>query len=229
MDVFQAIATRRSVRKYLDRELEWDKVGYLLEAAIRAPSSGNLQNWKFIVVTEKAGRQAVAEACLQQLWMATAPVHIVICAEPQKAMQFYGVRGERLYSIQNCSAAAQNIMLTAHELGLGACWVGAFEEEMLKSAIGIPDYIRPQAVITVGYPDEVPEEPARYRIYDMVFLEKWERRIKDLSWVLHDYSVTINKKIAKGAQKLQEHGKTIAKKLHEHSKKVVEKVKAGKE
>ena len=85
MDVLEAIRTRRSVRKYRDIPVEWEKVGLILDAGRLAPSSGNLQNWKFIVITDKNARHQISEACLEQQWMAKAPVHIVIVAEPETA------------------------------------------------------------------------------------------------------------------------------------------------
>ena len=173
MDVIEAVKTRRSIRKYLDKPLVWDDVYKIIEAGNNAPSAGNLQNWKFIVILDQSKRDAIAEACLQQYWMSTAPVHIIICAEPDKGERYYGVRGERLYSIQNCAAAAENMILTAHSLGLGTCWVGAFDEDMLKKVTGIPAEVRPQIVLTVGYPDEKPAKPIRHPVTNNLYVNKW--------------------------------------------------------
>src|SRR3989338_7750896 len=100
MDTIECIKTRRSIRKYTSEAVEWEKVTLCIEAAKSAPSAGNLQNWKFVVVKQDAKRQAIAEACLQQYWMSQAPVHIVVFALPDRAVRFYGVRGERMYTIQ---------------------------------------------------------------------------------------------------------------------------------
>jgi nitroreductase len=194
-----------------------------------APSSGNLQNWKFIVVLDEDRRKAVAEACLEQYWMQNAPVHIVIVSEIQKARQFYGVRGERLYAVQNCAAAAENMLLAAHDQGLGACWVGSFDEEQLRRACGIPEYIRPQAVVALGYADEKVPTPSKYRLYDIVHLEKWDAKIKDVKWVLkeHAWSVEdkllrekklLGRKAGKLKQKIKETTQTILQGLKKHMK-----------
>ncbi len=106
MDVYEAVLRRRSIRKYMDQPVEWEKLGKVIDAGRLAPSAGNLQAWKFVVVTEKELRKQVSEACLKQYWMQTAPAHIVVCAEITKLSRFYGIRGERLYSIQSCAAAA---------------------------------------------------------------------------------------------------------------------------
>lgn len=209
MEVVDCIRTRRSIRKYLDSPVEMDKIGIILDAGRSAPSSGNLQNWKFIFVTEKKSRQALASACLQQHWMETAPVHIVIVAEPQRAQQFYGIRGERLYTIQNCAAVIQNMLLAAHSQGLGACWVGAFDEEMIKRSLGIPDYVRPQAVITVGYTDERVPTPLKFKITDITFLNKWSSKIKDIGIASREWSPSIAKAVKKRKEILDEKGSKV--------------------
>ena len=209
------------MRKYKNVPVEWEKVGIILNAALNSPSAGNIQNWKFIVVLDPEKRKKIAEACLEQYWMQNAPVHIVVCSEPEKAKRFYGVRGERLYSIQNCAAASQNIVLAAHSLGIGSCWVSAFEEDALKRILKIPDYVRPQNIITLGYAEEREPLAGRYRIYDMVFLENWEGRIKDINWVMKDFSVTLNKKVAEKVKKTAKKGKDLIKK----GKDIVDKIK----
>lgn len=180
MDTFECILKRRSVRRFLEVPVEMEKIGKILEAGMSAPSAGNLQNWAFILVKDPANRQGVAQACLRQMWIASAPVVIVVCTQLEKGTKFYGLRGERLYNIQNCAAAAQNIMLAATQLGLGSCWVGAFEEEMLSRVCGIPAEARPQVVIPIGYPAEEPRLPPRHLLEKVAFLEKYNSRIKDV-------------------------------------------------
>src|SRR3989338_5866600 len=184
MDVLETIKTRRSIRKYTEEPVSWDDIGTIIDAGKSATSAGNLQNWKFLVVKNEAKRKAIAEACLQQYWMASAPVHILVVAVPRKAVQFYGIRGERLYSIQNCAAACQNIILAAHQLNLGTCWVGAFDENALKRACGISDEGRAQAIITVGHPAEEPPEPTHLKMETVVYLENWGSKIKDMNAVI---------------------------------------------
>src|SRR3989338_6232743 len=100
-DILDIIKSRRSITKYLPKPVEWEYVARIIDAARHAPSCGNLQNWKFVVVLDPAKRKAIAEAAVQQYWMITAPVHIIVCAEPEKAERYYGIRGERLYTVQN--------------------------------------------------------------------------------------------------------------------------------
>ena len=211
MDLLECIKTRRSIRKFLEVPVEWDKVGTIVDAGRCAPNSGNLQNWKFIIILDAGTRRKLAEACLQQLWMARAPVHIIICSEPEKAKRFYGIRGERFYTIQNCAAAIQNMLLTAHSLRLGACWVGAFDEDMVKSAAGIPDYARPQAVIPVGYPAEKVPTPMQYQLENVVFIERWGNRIKSMNEYLGYTSEVVQDLIERGKKVLKKISKKIKK------------------
>ncbi len=209
MEVFECIKTRRSIRRFLEVPVEWDKVGSIVDAGRYAPNAGNLQNWKFIIVLDEGKRNDIADACLQQLWMARAPVHIIICSEPEKAKRFYGIRGERLYAVQNCAAAAQNMLLTAHSVGLGACWVGAFDEEKLSSILGIPSYARPQAVIAVGYPAEKIPSPMQYQLENLVFIESWGNKIRDMDEYMGYTSAVVRDLVEKGKKAV----KKIVKKL----------------
>jgi nitroreductase len=176
MDAIECIITRRSIRKYKDKAVAWDDVVTILDAGRQAPSSGNIQSWKFIIVKDEPQRKKLAEACLQQRWMEQAQVHFAIIAMPGKVKRYYGVRGERLYAIQNCAAASENMLLAAHALGLGACWVSAFDEDLVRKALGLPEEAVPHAIITVGYADEAPEPPPKNRFFAVFFLNRWGSR-----------------------------------------------------
>jgi nitroreductase len=179
MELFEAIRKRRSIKRYLDIPVEWNKIGAILDSGRLAPSAGNLQPWKFLVVTNPEKRKKISEACFQQYWMQTAPIHIIICAEINKMSRFYGIRGEKLYSIQSCALAAQNMMLEAINQGLGCCFVSAFDEEMISRFFGIPKYGRPQVIITIGYPGEELPMPPKYTLNDIVHLERFGNKIRD--------------------------------------------------
>jgi nitroreductase len=239
METFETIEKRRSVRKYLDVPVEWEKVGNILRAAQLAPSAGNLQDWRFVVVTNKDTRRKIAEAALQQSWIEQAPVIIVVFSEPHKTKRFYGEIGEKVYSVQNGAAAIENMLLAATDQGLGSCWVAAFDENMLTTLMGSPKHAKPQAIITVGYPDENPIMPTKFALYDMTFINAWGSRIANPDLVLSDWSGVIKNKIqeAKEAAKreakpglsaLMEKGKEHAKKIQEKIKKKVEEQKEKK-
>lgn len=198
MEVIECILTRRSIRKYLDLPLEWEKVGMILDAGRMAPSAGNVQCWKFLIVRNYAVRKVLAEAAMNQTWMEQAPVHIVVCAEMSKIKRYYSMRGEMLYAIQDCALASENMMLAAHALGLGSCFVAAFNEATVSRVLGIPDDARPQAIITLGYPDERPETPLRYRLENCAYIEGWRSRVGDAEAVL--WSFRLAERIPRGAK-----------------------------
>ena len=219
MEVFEAIRKRRSIRKYKDRQVPWDNIVTIMQAGKYAPSAGNLQNWKFIVVKDDAKRKAIAKACMQQEWMEIAPIYIVVVAEPEKAERYYGTRGARLYTIQGCAAAMENMLLTAHSLGLGACWVGAFDEDEIFRVLNLPEEKSVQGVIVIGYADENPEPPPKYRIETMMFFDKWWGRLEyprtHIGWL----SVANAKAVYEGKKLLKKTGK----KIKEHVKKKLKK------
>ena len=213
MDAFEAIVTRRSIRKYKDIPVEVEKIGAIIEAGRQAPTAGNLQPFKFIIVFTKEQRKAIAEACLQQYWMETAPLHIVVIGEPWKSKQFYGDRGEKLYSIQNCAAAVQNMLIAATSLDLGSCWVSAFEEDMLTSILSIPEHKgRPQAVVTIGYADEIVPPPQKYRFYDVTYINIWDRRITDLEKYFGYFGARTREKLGEGMEFLKKASEKLQKK-----------------
>jgi len=189
MDTLEAIDNRRSIRKYFDKPVEFEKITTILDAARKAPSAGNLQTWRFIVVSDKSLITQIAGYCIEQYWIQTAPLVIVVCTVPEKQEMYYGLRGKRLYAVQDCAAAIENLMLAATELGLGSCWVGAFEEDKVRSMLEIPVDVRPQAIITIGYSDETPEARSLSPIETIVYFNRYGMRIEKLHIVLRDYAV----------------------------------------
>ncbi len=156
MEVKDAIMGRRSIRKYEQKEVEDEKIREILEAAIWAPSAGNTQTWRFYVVRNRDLREKLMKASYMQKQIIEAPVSIVVTFDRDEIDKFYGRRGVELYAIQDTAAAIQNMLLRAYDLGLGTCWIGAFNEEEVASIVRVPPIERPVAIITVGYPAEKP-------------------------------------------------------------------------
>ena len=186
MNVFEAIATRRSIRKFTSQDVPMEILGVVIDAGRYAPSSGNVQNWRFILVKDRDNKQKIAEAAMHQLWIASAPIIIVVCSENEKLKQFYGVRGERLYAVQNCAAAVENMLLTLHSLGLGSCWISDFDEDMLRRALNIPGDIRPQVILPIGYPDEIVPAPTHYTMENVCYFESYGSRITNIERVMQN-------------------------------------------
>ncbi len=186
MSVFEAIATRRSIRKFTAQDVPMELLGVVIDAGRYAPSSGNIQNWRFILIKNPETKQKIAEICQQQLWIAEAPVLLVVCSETEKLKRFYGKRGEMLFSVQNTSAAIQNMLLTIHGLGMASCWIGAFDEDVLKRQLSIPDDVRVQAVLPIGFADEIVPAPTHYTMENVMYFEKYGNRVSNIERVFQN-------------------------------------------
>jgi len=153
---------RYSCRKFLDTPIPPDFLESILEAARWAPSGGNTQPWRFHLVRNKGVQKALALAAFGQEFVLEAPAVIVVGALPEKSAKRYGERGRSLYCLQDTAAAVQNILLEATRLGLGSCWVGAFQESAAAQALNLDSGERPVAIIPLGYPGEpMPQERSR--------------------------------------------------------------------
>jgi nitroreductase len=222
MELLEVINRRRSIRKYLDRPIEFEKLTTIIDAARKAPSAGNLQDWAFVMVTERSLIKQISEYCVEQYWVQTAPVLIIVCALPEKHEMYYGLRGKRLYNIQDCAAAIENLLLAATDLGLGSCWIGAFEEDKIRSALAIPPDVRPQAIVTLGYGDEIPVERSLVPIENIAFFNRYGMRVEKLHIVLRDYSVewqkqheNITQGLNRGFRRVKEETKRITRAFKE--------------
>ncbi|NLC15002.1 MAG: nitroreductase family protein [Firmicutes bacterium] len=170
VDVIEAIKKRRSIRRYKDTPVPEDVLKEILDCARLAPSAGNRQPWMFYVVKNPDVKQKLVEASGNQVFLAQAPVVIVVCGDPEVSAKRYEDRGRSLYYIQDTAAAVQNIMLAAVGFGLGTCWVGAFRETMVREALDLPANLRPVAMIPIGYPDQE-RETRNLRPHEMVVRE----------------------------------------------------------
>jgi nitroreductase len=155
MDVSAAVKGRRSVRKFLEKDIPEEILQRLIDALIWAPSAGNLQSRKFIFVRDPKLKERIAVAALNQEFIRSAPLVVVCCTDSAIAGR-YGQRGKELYTIQDVSASIMCMMLVAYENQLGTCWVGAFREEEVSVILGLPGGLRPVSLVPVGYPEKVP-------------------------------------------------------------------------
>ena len=169
---------RFSVRSYLDKNVEFDKIANMLEAARWAPSAGNLQEIKYIITEEKASRKKISDAC-NQVWISSAPVIITVVADINKLRQYFSSRGENVYSYMDGAIVAEHLMLEATRLNLGTCLIGAFDEEVIKEVLSIPKTEAVIAIITVGYTNETERRVDRKNLNNKVFFEKYGSSIKN--------------------------------------------------
>jgi len=153
---FKTMLARRSIRKYTGQPIAPEQIQRLLEAAMAAPSANNNQPWHFVVVTERdtLNRLADAHPYGKMLYQATAC--IAVCGEP-----------ENDYWVQDCSAATENILLAATEMGLGSVWLGvhprADREHNVRNILGMPPHYSPLCLISLGYPAEEREPRTQYQ------------------------------------------------------------------
>lgn len=179
MDLFISIKGSAQVKSYLDKDVKHIDIAKILDAAHYASSSGNIQNWRFIVVRSKSTKEKIARACLDQLWMQEAPVLIVVCSDNSNIKTLYPKKW-RKFSRENCAAAIQNMILQATSIGLSTSWVRNINSLRLKNILETPDYVSPEAVITIGYSKEKPIEK-RHKSEELVFFEAYGARRRDVS------------------------------------------------
>ena len=163
MTVFDAIKNRRSVRKYKDVPVPDEKLARVLEAARIAPSAGNRQEWKFIVVRDKATRERLVDACRGQAFVGQAGSVIVACATDPS----------RKWHMVDVAIAVDHMTLAAHEAGLATCWIGAYEEDKVKEILGIPSGIKVVVLLPVGVPDTDGVARPRKALEEIIAWERW--------------------------------------------------------
>jgi nitroreductase len=169
MSVHAVITSRRSIRAYSNTPIEEEKLELVLEAARLSPSARNRQEWKFIVVKNAATRRQLGAAAGDRQWVADAPAIIVACATEAEYVMSCG----QLAGTVDTSIAFSFLILQAHELGLGTCWLGAFNEGDVKALLGIPPHVRVIAMTPLGYPAENPEVKPRKALEEIVAYERY--------------------------------------------------------
>jgi nitroreductase len=169
MDCLEAISTRRSVRKFTDAGVTDAEVETLLRAAMAAPSAGNQQIWRFVVVHDAETRARLAAATPYGAPMGRGTLGIVVLADTE-AETFPGNWAN------DCAAATENLLLAAHATGLGACWLGVYPEGEREKAVGeilgVSGGLRPYCMIAIGHPEAPGPEVDRYKP-EKVRVDRW--------------------------------------------------------
>jgi coenzyme F420-0:L-glutamate ligase/coenzyme F420-1:gamma-L-glutamate ligase len=201
MSQLEILKQRRSIRKYQNRQIPRETLLQILETAAFAPSAHNAQPWRFIALTESQQKNTLANA-MAQAWstelekdksplstrctklgrsverFTSAPAVILACISLEDMDSYPNAErqcSERDLAVQSLAAAIQTLLLAAHANGLGACWYCApiFCKQAVREVLQIPKEVEPQALITLGYPDEAPQIPLRHPVSDYVYHEKW--------------------------------------------------------
>jgi nitroreductase len=170
MQTFEAILTRRSIREYKSQPVQDELVQELLVAAMQAPSAGNQQPWHFIIVTERKQLNAMSDVLPFGKMLPSAPLAVVVCAD----LELEKYSG---YWVQDCSNATMNLLLAAHDRGLGAVWCGVYPVEDrvagLKQILGCPASVIPLSVVPLGYPATKPDPAERRYKAARVHRDRW--------------------------------------------------------
>ncbi|MEM4311230.1 MAG: nitroreductase family protein [Nitrososphaerales archaeon] len=173
MEFDLVIRKRRMVRAYKKVKVEEYKIKKILENAYRAPSAGNLQPQEFIIVRDERVKRELAEAALNQEFIAEAPIVIVVCSDSRRNVWRYGKRGRDFYCIIDGSFSSLLILLSCVNEGLGACFVGAFYDDEVARVLNLPKEVRPIGIIPIGYPDEKPERIPKRPLEDMIHYDRF--------------------------------------------------------
>lgn len=159
MDVIEALMTRCSIRRFKPAPVSEPAIRKMLEVLFRSPSAGDSRPWQFAVVDDRTLLDRLEASMAGCEMLRTAPLGILVCAEPARE-QIPG------FWPQDCAAAAENLLLAAHGMGLGAVWIGLYpvaeRERAVREALNVPDGLVPFALIAIGEPDERPVLENRY-------------------------------------------------------------------
>jgi nitroreductase len=168
MTVLEAIRKRYSCRAYQDKNIEKEKLSQILEAARLAPSAKNMQDWRFVVVTDKEKKHKLVEAANNQTFIENAGAIIVACSVSSEVMRC----GQAVGPI-DVAIALEHICLQAAQLGLATCWIGSFYPDKVRPIVGIPQNVAIIELMALGYPADKQKEPKREPMEKIVCYENW--------------------------------------------------------
>ncbi len=183
MSILEIIKNRHSIRKYSEKPVEEQKIIELMTAVQHAPSWRNRQCWRLIIIKDPSIRAQVIRCtgAYNQAWLSTAPIIIVACGDPELS----GFRNDQYYYLVDVAIALEHLVLTAVDLGLGTCWIGAYDESKIKKNLAIPENIRIVALTPLGYPAKneglfgkivkrVTKSKKRKSIEKIFFYDQWK-------------------------------------------------------
>ncbi len=173
MEFFNAIETRQSIRSFRKKDVEAEKLQTILQCAQAAPSAGNLQAYRILVVKDPDRKRALRRAALDQEFIDQAPAVLVFFQDQHRSASKYEGRGSSLYSIQDATIACAYAQLAAAALGLSSCWVGAFYPDPVARLANAPAGLVPIALLPIGYAAEEPERAGRRPSGEMVAWESF--------------------------------------------------------
>ena len=169
MTILETIRKRYSCRAYQDKAIEQEKLDQIFEAGRLAPSAKNMQDWRFVIVTDKEKRHKLAQAANNQRFIQEAGVIIVACSDTDCVMRC----GQAIGPI-DVAIALEHIALQATEMGLASCWIGSLYPEKVRAILGIPSDIAVIELMAVGYPADKARQTDRRPLENIRCYEKWQ-------------------------------------------------------
>ena len=166
-DFIYLVSSRHSVRAFKEVPVQKDKINAIVDASTIGPSAGNLQSYQIFVVSKKVEKEKLVEAAHGQGYIAEAPIAMVFCADPKRCGIEYGLRGEKLFCVQDATIACTYAQIAAHSMGLSSVWIGSFDEDKVSDILKL-DNMRPIAILPIGFPDETPESTTRRSREEMI-------------------------------------------------------------
>jgi nitroreductase len=176
MDFETVVKRRRMCREFSDRDVPQEKIDRILELASRYPSAGHTEPQEFIVVHNRRMKEDLAHAALDQMFVAQAPLVIVVVSDVRRSARRYGERGVRFFSIIDGAFVAMLILLAVVDEGLGACFVGSFYDEQVQEVLSLPQEVRPIGIIPIGYCAEGPRKFRRRSRSQIIHRDRYGRR-----------------------------------------------------
>lgn len=181
MPIIEAIRDRRSIRKYKADRIKDSDILQIIEAARLAPSGSNTQPWKFIIIKDDSTKKKIVEVDHKQKWMLSAPVFIVCVSDIRTRIEDVDSNSfledspqpELKLVIRDTAIAISYMLLEAQYLKLGTCWTAWYEQEEMRKALELPEYLYVSGVVTLGYADEKPQMRPRKSLDEIVRYEKW--------------------------------------------------------
>jgi len=175
MEFDSVIKKRHSVRSFKDKKASWKLVLEAIDTTLECPFAGNQNNLKFIIVEKPETIKQISKLC-DQKWIEEAGIVIVLCSDNRNLERMYGERG-KIYTRQQAGAVIQTFLLKLTDLGLGACWIGSFSDELLEQVMKIPSHMRIEAVIPIGYekPSKIKSEKKKQHLENIINWEEFGR------------------------------------------------------
>lgn len=175
MQLDTTIKRRNSIRRYSSRGVNWEKIVEILDSATYAPFAGNLCTLRLILVSDRQKIQEIADVAGQN-FIVHAPCLVVVCSDPAIAVNAYNMRGFR-YSRQQAGAAIENMLLRITDLGLASCWTGAFDDNMIRKILEIPENIEVEAVLPIANKSAIREVGRKnIPLHNILFFERFGRK-----------------------------------------------------